>query len=178
LAVDDILQKLTGSDRRSIGRVGEVVATVLENPQLFDSLFAGLFSADPLIRMRAGDAVEKITAEQPEYLQPYKTILIERVAKIDQPEVRWHVAQMFPRLAANQSEQAAMIDILREYLADNSKIVKTCAMQALADFAERDPSLRPDIIPLLEELTATGSPAMQSRGQKLLARLKQQSGLS
>lgn len=169
--MDDILQKLTGSDRRSIGRVEEVVAEVLKSPELFDSLFACLFSADPLIRMRAADAVEKITAEQPEYLQPYKTILIERVAKIDQPEVRWHVAQMFPRLAANQSEQAAMIDILREYLADNRKIVKTCAMQALADFAERDPSLRADIIPLLEELTATGSPAMQSRGRKLLKEL-------
>jgi HEAT repeat protein len=178
LAVDDILQKLIGGDRRSIGRVEEVVAEVLESPELFDSLFAGLFSDDPLIRMRTADAVEKITAKQPAYLQPYKTVLIERAAKIDQQEVRWHMAQMFSRLEVDQSEQAAMIDILRSYLADNSKIVKTCAMQALAHFAERDASLRPEIILLLEDLTATGSPAMKSRGQKLLARLRQQSGLS
>jgi hypothetical protein len=57
------------------------------------------------------------------------------------------------------------------YLADNSKIVRTCTMQALADLAERNPALRQEVVPLLEELTITGSPAMQSRGRKLLARL-------
>ena len=41
----------------------------------------------------------------------------------------------------------------------------------LADIAEKDADLRPSIVVQLQELTRTGSPAMQSRGRKLLARL-------
>jgi hypothetical protein len=45
-------------------------------------------------------------------------------------------------------------------------------MQALSDIAERDAELRIPIIKRLEELTRTGSPAMRSRGRRLLTKLK------
>jgi len=170
--VSDLLKKLEGGDRRSIGRVDEVVAQVLNDPSLFEVVFDGMLSHNPLVRMRCADAVEKITARHPEYLQPYKKKLIQQVAKIDQQEVRWHVAQMFPRLELSQEEQAIVLEVLLGYLNDRSKIVKTFAMQALADFAERDAGLRIRVIKLLEELTTTGSPAMRSRGRKLLEKLK------
>ena len=79
----NILDKLAGGDRRSIGRVSEVVEEVLAEPALFDQLFAGMFSPDPVIRMRAADAIEKITTRHPEYLQPYKQPLLEQVAGIE-----------------------------------------------------------------------------------------------
>ena len=41
-------------------------------------------------------------------------------------------------------------------------------MQALADLAEQDAILRPQVVELLEALVQTGSPAMKSRGRKLL----------
>jgi hypothetical protein len=78
---------------------------------------------------------------------------------------------MFPRLELSEEEQAVIVEILLDYLNDKSKIVKTFSMQALADFAERDAGLRPQVIKLLEELTRTGSPAMRSRGRKLLKNL-------
>jgi len=170
--VEHILDKLAGGDRRSIGRVNEVIADVLADPTLFDTLFHGMLEDDPVVRMRAADAAEKITAERPEYLRPYKKKLLEQVARVDQQEVRWHVAQMLPRLEWSDEERAAVVQILLGYLDDESKIVKTFAMQALADFAERDASLRPRVIQLLEELVETGSPAMKSRGRKLLKRLR------
>jgi len=170
--MNDVLKKLEGGDRRSIGRVSEVVADVLNDPSLFEVIFNAMLSDDPIIRMRSADAVEKITAKHPEHLQPYKKKLIQQVAKINQQEVRWHVAQMFPRLELSKEEQAVIVEILLDYLDDKSKIVKTSSMQALADFAERDASLRSRIIQLLEELTQTGSPAMRSRGRKLLEKLK------
>ena len=74
--VNDILKKLSGGDRRSIGRASEVVADVLDDPTLFEVVFCAMLSDDPVIRMRSADAVEKITASRPEYLQPYKTKLI------------------------------------------------------------------------------------------------------
>lgn len=169
--MNDLLKKLTGSDRRSIGRSDEVVAEVLADPSRFPLVFEGLLHDDPLIRMRAADAVEKITARHPDYLQPYKNQLIKQVARINQQEVRWHVAQMLPRLQWSEAERTQVVEILLAYLNDASNIVKTFAMQALADLAEQDTSLRPQVIPLLEELTQSGSPAMQSRGRKLLRRL-------
>jgi hypothetical protein len=169
--MDNILNKLTGGDRRSIGRVGEVVEDVLDDPTLFPALFEGMVHADPVIRMRSADAIEKISARRPEYLSPFKTRLLRQVAKINQQEVRWHVAQMLPRLELNEGERAASVAILQGYLQDKSKIVKTFSMQALADLAEQDAALRPPVIQLLEELTRTGSPAMKSRGRKLLKRL-------
>ena len=49
--------------------------------------------------MRAADAVEKITARRPELLRPHKRRLLTELALIPQQEVRWHVAQMLPRLS-------------------------------------------------------------------------------
>ena len=169
--MNDVLKKLAGGDRRSIGRVSEIVAEVLNDSSLFKAVFNGMLSDDPIIRMRSADAVEKITSKHPEYLQPYKEKLIQQVAKSDQQEVRWHVAQMFPRLGFSEEEQAVAVEILLNYLTDKSKIVRTFSMQALADFAERDAGLRPQVVKLLEELTRTGSPAMRSRGRKLLEKL-------
>ena len=45
-------------------------------------------------------------------------------------------------------------------------------MLALADIAEHDNELRPKVIIKIESLTKEGSPAMRSRGLKLLSMLK------
>lgn len=167
----EILRKLEGGNRRSIGQVDEVIADVLSEPSLFDALFDGMLSDDPMVSMRAADATEKITGQHPEYLRPYKTRLIEEVAQSEQKEVRWHVAQLIPRLDLSAEERDVAVEILLGYLDDESRIVKTFSMQALADLAERDPGLQSQIIPLLKKLTETGSPAMKSRGRRLLHRL-------
>jgi hypothetical protein len=172
--MNPILAKLAGGDQRSIGKADEVVSEVLSKPSLFDLLFDGLLNEDPIIRMRSADAIEKITVDHNEYLWPYKKILIGRVAKNTQKELRWHVAQMIPRLTLTKGERARVVKILMDYLTDQSHIVKTFAMQALADIATQDDCLRTRIIPVLVRLTSTGSPAMKSRGRKLLAKLRQQ----
>jgi hypothetical protein len=169
-----LLERLSGGDRRSIGRSNEAVAEVLAEPGLFGVLIEGLLNADPLIRMRCADALEKITILHPEYLQPFKLIVLDQVASIEQQEVRWHTAQLIPRLALTPEERSRAVSFLGSYLSDNSSIVKTFAMQALADLAAQDDSLREMIVPKLETLTQQGTPAMQSRGRKLLAKLKHQ----
>jgi hypothetical protein len=167
-----LLKRLTDPDRRSIGKSNEVVAEVLADPSLFSVVFDGMLDADPVLRMRCADAIEKITGEHPEYLRPYKNRLLQEAVKIDQQEVRWHVAQLFSRLKLTPKERRATVEILRNYLNDKSRIVKTFVMQALADIAAQDTGLRPAIIKQLKSLTRTGSPAMKARGKKLLAMLK------
>jgi HEAT repeat protein len=166
-----ILRKLTGGDRRSIGRSNEVVAAVLARPALFRVLVEGLTSEDPVICMRAADALEKITAQRPELLRPHKKAILEISGQTRQQEVRWHMAALFPRMNLRAKDRAVAVDILFDYLRDKSSIVKTFAMTGLAGLAAEDAALRAKILRLLKKLTDIGTPAMRARGRKLLAGL-------
>lgn len=167
----DLLDQLSGGDRRSIKGVPEIVAKVLARPALFPIVFDGMSAADATLRMRCADAIEKITIERPEYLTPYTKRLIQLAALAEQPEVRWHLAQLFSRLKLTAAQRRRVAEILNLYLSDTSRIVKTFAMQGLADLAAQDAQLRPPIVAQLKKLTRTGSPAMRARGRKLLTRL-------
>ena len=163
-----ILKKLAGGNRGSIGRSNEVAAQVLAHPAYFPDLFEGLSSDDPVMRMRVADAVEKISAQRAELLQPFKRKLLAIASSSTQQEVRWHAALIVPRLTLTSKERAAALDILFDYLRDKSSIVKTFAMQAIWDLAASDPKRKAQIIPLIEELAFVGTPAMRARGRKLL----------
>lgn len=167
-----LLKLLEGGDRRSIGRANEAVAVTLAEPALFPVLLSGMLSEDPLLRMRAADAVEKVTLSHPEYLYPYKRILINQVAAIPQQEVRWHLAQLLPRLKLTRPERQTVVKILLDFLMDESKIVKTFSMQALADIVRHDPSFRAVARKAIERHTRSGSPAVHNRGKRLLAQFR------
>lgn len=169
-----ILRKLEGGDRRSIGRADEVAAEVMASPDLFAVLVSGLESADALVRMRAADAMEKASAKRPDYLQRHKKFLIRQALESRQKEVRWHLAQMLPRLELTPSETQRVYRLLLDYCNDASSIVRTFAMQGLVDIAHGDSALRAEVTRHIEELTATGTPAMQARGAHLLAVLRAQ----
>ena len=168
----DVLAKLGGGDRRSIGQSEEVVRYVSANPDLFDDLFTGLFNDDLLVRMRAADAIEKLTRQFPGRLSRWKQTLLRSIAHCKEKEVRWHVAQLIPRLNLTAREQKAAVRILMSYLNDESSIVKTSSMQSLVDLALRNHRLLPEVKPLIEHLSRTGTPAMRSRGRKLLNQLQ------
>ena len=163
-----LLQRLAGGDRRSIGRVEEVIAAVRVRPSLFPVLVRGMVCEDPVVRMRAADAAEKLSAERPQLLRPHKRRLLRDVAAVEQQEVRWHLAQMVPRLRLTQRERAAAVELLTGYLRDQSRIVQVCALQALAELAQDDAALRPRVRRLLERGARSGSPAVRARARKLL----------
>ena len=75
-----------------------------------------MFTDDPLIRMRAADALEKITADFPEYLQPFKSRLIRLTGETTQQEVKWHLAQILPRLELESDEKKEIVKKLFLYL--------------------------------------------------------------
>jgi hypothetical protein len=67
---------LQGGDRRSLGRANSVVALILSQPARFPELIECLWSDDAIIRMRAADAAEKISAQKPQLLHPFKAELL------------------------------------------------------------------------------------------------------
>jgi hypothetical protein len=132
---------------------------------------AALWHRDPVVRMRAADAAEKASARHKALLAPHKPELLGLLCEATQQELRWHLAQMVPRLELTAEERRRAMSALRLYLRDRSSIVKTCAMQALADFTGQDPALQSEVLELLRKLTETGTPAMRARGRKLLRRM-------
>lgn len=165
----NILQILEAGDRRTIGRSNEVVTIVLKDPELFPQLIDGLWSDNPLVRMRAADAAEKVTRNNHELLQPHKKELLGLMVEASQQELRWHLAAMVPRLPLNGTERQLVASMLSGYLKDPSSIVKTFALQGLVDLAQDDLRLRPRVLEILREARRNGTPAMKARSRKLLS---------
>lgn len=162
-----VLEKLIEGDLRSIGKSPEVVELVLKDPTLFEELLYGMIHEDPGVRMRASDAVEKITRIHPEYLKEQNDFFIDKVLTQTQQEVRWHAAQMVARFDFDNLELNRVIEFLFRFLEDDSKIVQVNSLQALVDLAESNQELFPKALRVLEEKIETGSPAVKNRAQKL-----------
>jgi hypothetical protein len=79
---------------------------------------------------------------------------------------------MVPRIPLTVAECRRVAGILESCLEDRSSIVKTCALQGLADLARQDASLLPEVIDLLRVHSRSGTPAMRARGRMLLKQLE------
>lgn len=146
-----------------------MVTDIIDDPTLFDEVFYGMTHADPLIRMRCSDVIEKVCRLHPEYLQPYTEPLIKDVARVSQKEVRWHVALLLSPLELEGEDFEEIAALLLTWAEDGeSLIVQVNAIQALADLAGEDPRFRSQVIDALEDLVVTGSPAVRSRAERLL----------
>jgi oligoendopeptidase F len=166
-----ILDKLRGGDLRSIGRANEVVGDIEKNVSLFETVSRGLYDSDPIVRMRSADVIEKVTQNKPELLSNHTSEVISILTTAKQQEVCWHMAQIAPRLPYSPNEENEIIKALKRYLTHKSKIVRVSAMESLANIAERNRSILNEVMEIIKMQEATGSPAIQVRGRKLLKRL-------
>lgn len=161
---------------KSLGRSGEVVALTLADRGRLEELLGCVTGSDELVRMRAGDALEKVSSEEPEWLVPHLDLLLGEVAAIDQPSVRWHLAQMLGRLhdemTARQREKARGI-LQRNLLECDDWIVLGHTIDALGVFAGSDPELATWLLPGLERLSGDPRKAVAKRAAKRLAELEE-----
>jgi hypothetical protein len=163
-----VLEMLEGGDLRSIGRANEVTRLVCHKPQLLPQLFEGLYSEDSVVRARSADALEKVSIKFPEYLEPFKSEILRNVSKIDQQEVKWHVALIIPRLSLSEDQRDLAKKILLGWLdREKSNIVRVCSLQALHDLSAHDIKLKKVLTLRLKELSKTGSPSLKARIRKL-----------
>ena len=169
-----IAQRLSGGSRRQTGAVEEVISFVLRDTAKFDELFEAMLHEEAIVRMRASEAVEKLSRNRPDLLTPHRARLIDEVGEIDQPEVRRHVAQMLSVLSLNPKEKSRATALLERYLHDKSVMVVTASLETLVDFSQKDRHLRKRVTPILERMIARGTPAMKVRAKKLYDRLAKQ----
>ena len=159
---------LAGGDGRSIGRANGVACLVLRRPHRFRELINCLWNENPIVRMRAADAAEKVSAKKPRLLDRYKPELLGLLAETEQIELRWHLAAMIPRLRLTAPERRRAAAALQRYLDDRSSIVKTFALQGLAELSRNDANLRAKVKLVLEGAVQSGTPAMRARARNLL----------
>jgi alkylhydroperoxidase/carboxymuconolactone decarboxylase family protein YurZ len=169
--MNELVGLLKGGDRRSIGASNQVVRKVLADRHLLAELIHGLTVDDLLVRMRCADAAEKVSCIHPVWLQPHKKALLDLARHTTQQELRWHLAQMLPRLTLTSRERSLVQIVMRAYLNDRSRIVQAFALQALADLAAGDLSQQERLVALLEATMRHGSPATRARARHLPARL-------
>ena len=168
----------------SSGRTAEVIELVRADPKKVGQLLECLWDEEPAVAMRAADALEKLTRCGPNAPDParksllvqlqrsWKAPLIGLLAEATENKLRWCLAAMVPRLKLTVSECQRVAEILQSYLEDRSSIVKTYALQGLADLARQDGSLLPEVIDLLQIHSRSGTPAMRARGRMLLKQLE------
>ena len=162
--------QLGGGDRQSKGTADAIAAEALDDPPLVAALVAALDDPDELVRLRAADALEKASAARPEIIAPHASTLLGRPADLAQHDVRWHIAQMIPRLPLDEPQLARAVAVLRTTLVSESRVARTMALDALVRLADREWSLRPAARRAISAVRSRGSPAEQARARILSKR--------
>ncbi len=163
-----IRDRLAGGDRRTLGNAPQLGDEAAINPETFDRLAELLGDDDPLIRSRAAHALQLAAKRKPQLLEPHKETMLQQVAGVEQWEVRHLWCQMVPLLELSDTERRRVFELAVSFLKDRSSIVKTCAMQLMADLALQDKALAAEARPIIEGLTLAGTAAMRARGRKLI----------
>ncbi|HEX5168780.1 MAG TPA: hypothetical protein VFW11_06380 [Cyclobacteriaceae bacterium] len=164
----DLKAFLGGGDLRSTGK-SHLLIKKIRNQHDFDELFRFIFSDDRLVAMRAADVIEKVTRKNPEYLLSYNNQIVSLMKGNGNKELRWHLAQLCPRLELKPKELATVWTLLRKQATrrDESKIVSVNCLQSLYDLVEKNEHLSDSFKEILLEVSANPSPAVQARIRKL-----------
>jgi hypothetical protein len=72
---------------------------VLDNPQVFDDLYAGLYAEDDVVRGRTADALDKVTRSRPDLLETHLAELFNLTQAETVMMVKMHLAMIFGHLA-------------------------------------------------------------------------------
>ncbi len=159
---------LNEGDRRSIGQSNTVVS-IVKNQELFDDLFSLLYHEDRGIAMRAADAVEKITLENQGYLQKHKNEIFDLCQIAIQKELKWHLAQLLPRLQLSRKELFQAWQILKNWSLDKneSHIVRVNSLQSLFSISMGNVKLQKELKGVAAEIEKENIPSLDARMRKI-----------
>jgi hypothetical protein len=159
---------LEGSDRRSIGGAEQAARLIERSPEALAEAIRLMEHADPVLRMRSADALEKASRADASLLAPHKKALLGSIARDPQQEVRWHVLQIVARLPLTESERRQAVAMSRASIDHPSRIVAAEALTALFRLSEGDPALRREVVRLAHDCRSSSAPSMRSRAARLL----------
>jgi len=157
------------------GRVPEIAELICAQTRRAGRLIELLWDDDPGVASRAADVLERIShCPSPalsRVLAEYKEALLGLLPDARFPKLRWNLAFLIPRLDLTLTEARRAAATLYTFLEDRSSIVKTAALQGLADLTRHDPESVPAVLDLLRIQGLSGTPAMRARSRHLIQRL-------
>lgn len=166
---------LSGGDLRSIGN-SNAIAAEIKNQAEFDELFRYLFHEDRLVKMRAADALEKISAAHPGYLAGHKKELFKLLNTEAGIELQWHLAQLITRVDLAAKETEIVWAKLSEWVMNKnqSRIVRVNSLQSLYDLSNQYPGFKNKFTTIINKLEKEQISSIAARIKKLR---KQQPGI-
>lgn len=167
-------EMLKGGHPNSLGRTEEVVGAVLADRARLEELFATMADPDEVVRLRVGDALEKVCREQPDWFVAHVERLLGDLGQMEQPSVRWHVAQMLHHLHSDLSDDQAQqaTELLQRNLTGSTDwIVLNVTMDILTQWAHHQPQLATWLTPELQRLREDTRKSVATRASKRLAEL-------
>ena len=160
----------------SVGRVKEICAHVKAKPRLAARLIEYLWDDDPGVSQRAADVLERVSRDASpalaRILVDSKEALLGLLPEATLKKTRWNLALTIGRLPLTVTEARRAASILESWLQDESSIIKTAALQGLADLTRHDPTQLPAVLELLRIHGRSGTPAMRARSRILLVELE------
>lgn len=165
---------LRGGHPNSLGRTEEVVGAVLADRSRLEELFATMADPDEVVRLRVGDALEKVCRVEPAWFLPHVDRVLDDLGGLEQPSVRWHVAQVLDHLRHDLSAEqtARATGLLQGYLTGSRDwIVLNVVMDVLTGWAHDRPDLADWLVPVLARLRHDDRRSVASRAAKRLAAL-------
>ena len=164
-----VARRLARGERRTVGDATSVADEVLADRGKLAELVGCLFDPDASVRMRAADALERVSRGNPNWLDPYVDHLLTDAVAIEQAEVRWHIAQIVPRLTMDDEQRHRAAVLLADWFENSpSRIVQTSALQAVVDLAEKDANLRATSAEMLGRAMRSGVPSLAARARRIL----------
>lgn len=174
------------------GRVPEITEMVRSRPRLAVRLVELLWDDDAGVASRAADVLERISRDAESFpkapagmapapavrraMMDAKESMISLLPEARWMKLRWNLAYLIPRLELKRAEAQRAAELLRGYLEDRSSIVKTAALQGLADLARQDGEMLLEVQDLLRVTGRSGTPAMRARSRILLKRQERRDG--
>jgi hypothetical protein len=156
-------------------RVVEVASWIRTHPRQAGRLIELLWDDDAGVASRAADVLERVSVDFSflfhRVLADHKEALLGLLSDARFIKLRWNLAFVIPRLPLTLAEARRAASVLQTFLDDRSSIVKTAALQALADLTRHDPESLPEVLDLLRIQGRSGTPAMRARSRHLLRRL-------
>lgn len=164
---------MTGGHANSLGRVNEVIESVLRDSLRMDELYECLFDDDAWVRMRAADALEKICREHPNWLLPYIDKFQQELWQSAQASIQWHLAQIYEQVELTDQQRYAAQQWLASLVSkkDVDWIVAANVLDTLMKFTNDGTFSRDDMIALLKVQQHHKSNAVTKRAAKHLATL-------
>ena len=165
----------------ALGYVPELTEEFLAYPRRAGRLVELLWDDDEGVASRAADILERITrspraAALDRQLKENKEALLGLLAEAVPKKLRWNLALMLGRLPLTEAEAGRAAQVLESWLApermEPSSIVKTAALQGLADLTSHSAALKPAVLDLLRMHRLGGTAGMRARSRLLLKKLE------